>query len=477
MIEKSPAIQESGVVPSPYPRLAFFLSAFALLGLYVDLGRRIDLIAPVWVYLFLYAAAFVYYVYAAWRLLPSVKSWKYATHFIFLLGILFRLAVVFAPPSLSTDMYRYVWDGRLILHGHNPYHYAPNASELRPLRDMAIWIPMEYRAYQDIYMTTSQIFFGIGGLLFHNSLTGFKLMYSALDIGVMALIWRLLVDLRRSPTLLIWYAWSPLPITEISLTGHQDVAGVALLLLAFLLVRHPRTEAWGAAALAASILTKGFVLLLLPLFIRTFGRRFALATAISFLILGLPMWIRLPDFLHGMQQYLSLVNVNSGIFHGLNVLLSLVTPWHYQIAGKLSDLAILVAAAWSARRPAESFSDLLRKSFIVLALTLLLIPTLFPWYLLWVLPFMCLLGRRPSTAFVLLTGLVVLLYTFYIWGDTLWWVPIMEYVPFYAVLWCEWRYWRQGQQADDQTGETSRDDRALPLAANAFTLLGAGEPR
>ena len=53
-------------------------------------------------------------------------------------------------------MYRYVWDGRLTLHGINPYHYAPNAGPLRPLRDMDIWVPMEYKAYQTIYMPVSQ---------------------------------------------------------------------------------------------------------------------------------------------------------------------------------------------------------------------------------------------------------------------------------------------------------------------------------
>ena len=416
-------------------------TGLALLGVFVDMGRRIDLILPVWIYLFLYAVAFGYYGYAAGRLMPRLTHLRVIVPLIFAFGVLFRLAVVFAPPSISTDIYRYVWDGRLILHHRNPYHYAPNASELRPLRDFAIWIPMEYKAYQDIYMSTSQIFFGLGGFLFGSSLVGFKLMYLTLDIGLMAVIWRLLVVLRRPPALLIWYAWSPLPITEISLAGHQDVAGVLLMLLAFLLVRRPRTEWAGAVALAAAVLTKGFALLLLPLFVRTFGRRFGLIAALTLTVLGIPMLVRLPDFWHGMMQYLNLVNVNSGLFHFLNLALSLVTPWHYQITARLGDLVIVGVTLWAARRPADSYADLLRRSFLVLSVMLLVIPTLFPWYLLWVMPFLCLVGRRPSVAFVLLTGLVVLLYVFYVHLRTLWWTPWVEYVPFYVALWWEWRRW------------------------------------
>jgi alpha-1,6-mannosyltransferase len=431
--------------PARIALAALLLSALALLGLYVDMGLRQSLLSPVWVYLFLYSVAFGYYIYAAARLVPNLSQWRGTMPLIFGFAVLFRLAVVFAPPSISTDIYRYVWDGRLILHGMNPYHYAPNAGPLRALRDSAVWIPMEYKAYQDIYMSMSQVFFGLGSFFFGESLTGFKLMYTTLDIGVMALLWRLLVSLKRPPALLVWYAWSPLPITEISLAGHQDVTGVLFLVLALLLVRRPRTLGWAGMVFAASILTKGFVLLLLPLFSRTFGRRFTIPALVSLGVLSLPMIMRLPEFLHGMNQYLRLVNVNSGLFHLTNYVLSRVTRWHDVIANRLCDIAILAAVFWSARRPIESYTDLLRRSFIVLSVTLLVVPTLFPWYLLWVLPFLCLLGRRPSWSFVLLTGLVVLLYTYYLHKRNFWWPPILEYVPFYALLWWEWHRLRQNQ--------------------------------
>lgn len=58
---------------------------------------------------------------------------------VFGLAILYRALLVFAPPTLSDDVYRYVWDGRVQANQINPYAYAPDAPELSPLRDEVIW--------------------------------------------------------------------------------------------------------------------------------------------------------------------------------------------------------------------------------------------------------------------------------------------------------------------------------------------------
>ena len=55
-------------------------------------------------------------------------------------GIVFRAVLVPNDPALlSTDMYRYVWDGRVQQHGINPYLYAPSSEQLRSLRDDTIY--------------------------------------------------------------------------------------------------------------------------------------------------------------------------------------------------------------------------------------------------------------------------------------------------------------------------------------------------
>ena len=440
----SPAIQSlPWRGPAARPFWALVLIAADLLGLYVYLGQRLYPLNPVWVYLLVYTVCFGLYVYGAGRLLPRIPRSlsPFPLLLILLAALLFRLAVVFAPPRLSTDILLYVWDGRLTLHGINPYHYAPNASMLRPLRD-PVWTDMEYKSYQSIYMPVSQGIFAFANAVFGNNVIGYKFLYMLFDLGVIGLLLHVLKRLRRPLTLVIWYAWCPLPITEVSLAGHQDIVGIFFLLLAFVLVmRSERTVVWAALALVAAAMTKGFALLLLPLFVRVHGKPFALAAACALVYLGLPLYMYPLQFLHGMNQYLENVHANSGLFNWVNLFLSLISHhWGYKITEKLSDLAILAVVVWSVRRPVTTYVELLRRSFAVLAVTLLVIPTLFPWYLLWTLAFVPLLGRRPLYSFVLLAGLSVLLYTYYLSLIAYWWTPLAEYVPFYLLL--AWEIYR-----------------------------------
>ncbi len=453
------------------PLFWLVLVAADLASLYFFLGRLLYPLNPVWVYLGAYGLCFGLYVFGAGCLLPSVPRSlsRYALPVILGGAFLFRLAVVFAPAQLSTDILLYIWDGRLINHGINPYHWAPNAQPLRFLRD-AGWNAMEYKSYQSIYMPVSQGIFAAANTLFGSNAIGYKVLYTLFDFGVIALLLQLLKRQGRPLTQVIWYAWCPLPITEVAMAGHQDIVGVFFLLLAFTLVmRSEKLAGWAALALVAAALTKGFALLLLPLFARVHGRRFAFWAVFGLVYLGMPLWVYLPQFLHGMHQYLETVHVNAGLFNWVNMGLAHVTRRsHYAVTEKLSDAAILGVVAWSVWRPVASYADLLRRSFAVLAVTLLVIPTLFPWYLLWTLAFVPLLGRRPLYSFVLLSGLSVLLYTFYISFMPYWWTPIAEYVPFYLLL--AWEIMRA-----KRPGVVRAWVRGLMPAGPALRL--GGEPR
>ena len=425
------------------PLLALGVAAVNLLAVYGCLGQRLYPLNPAWVYLSLYTAAFLTYVYAAGRLVPALTARCSKLTLPLILGgaALFRLAVVFAPPQLSTDILLYVWDGRLINHGINPYHWAPNALPLRFLRDAA-WNQMEYKSYQSIYMPVSQGVFAFENFVFGSNVIGYKFLYMLFDFGVIGLLLVILKRLGRPLTQIIWYAWCPLPITEVSLAGHQDIVGVFFLLAAFALaMRGGKTVPYVALLLAASVMTKGFSLLLIPLFARTHGRAFLFWAAGGLLYLGMPLWVYLPEFLHGMHQYLENVHVNAGLFGWVNLGLSFITRhWHYALTEKLSDAAILGVTYWSVRRPVGSYPELLRRSCIVLGVTLLVIPTLFPWYLLWTLAFVPLLDRKPRFAFVLLSGTSILLYTYYYSFQVYWWVSVAEYGPFYLFL--AWEIWK-----------------------------------
>jgi hypothetical protein len=259
----------------------------------------------------------------------------------------------------------------------------------------------------------------------------------------MAMIVMLLRERKFPVTNVYWYAWCPLPATEIAIAGHQDIVGVFLLLCALMFMLRSRPMRACALLMAAGF-TKGFAFLLLPIFIRRYGTRFGLYAAGAFVVLGLPLWVCPKQFMHGMQQYLGTVHVNSGIFHFVYTGFRLILPgWAYIITSRLSNLAVLAITAWSVRTGVSSDTEMIRRAIIVIAVCLLVVPTLFPWYVLWLLPLVLIYKPKPSAAFIVLAGTVSLMYLYYFNYTILWWFRVLEYAPFYLLIWREVKegYW------------------------------------
>jgi len=425
-------------------RATFLVCAVCLSVIYAYFGTRQALLSPVWPYLTLYSVAFAVYLYGGLRLLPHLKdNSRIAVLLIVLAGIGFRLILLTAKPSLSTDIYRYIWDGRLITHGINPYQWAPYDPRLGRFHDATIWFPMDYKYYNTVYMPVSQAVFAAIYLMFGSHIEGFKFVYIAFDVAVMGMIVLLLRQRKFPVTNVYWYAWCPLPLTEIAIAGHQDIVGVFCLLcaLAFMLSSRPLKA---CALLMAAGFTKGFAFLLLPVFIRRYGVRFGWYAAAAFAVLGLPLWLCMRQFLHGMEQYLGTVHVNSGIFHFVYTIIRLILPvYAYSITSWLSKLAVLAVTWWSIRDGVNDDTEMIRRAIVVIAVCLLVVPTLFPWYLLWLLPLVLIYKPRPSGAFIALSGTVSLMYLYYYNFTILWWFRVIEYAPFYLLIWQEIKdgYW------------------------------------
>ena len=113
------------------------------------------------VFLAIYLIAFIAYCLAipVW-LGESGKDGMASFMLIFGFGsaILFRATLLMAQPSLSDDIYRYLWDGRVQAHAINPYLYSPDAEELKSFRD-ANWEKINHKEIQTIYPPFAQVFF------------------------------------------------------------------------------------------------------------------------------------------------------------------------------------------------------------------------------------------------------------------------------------------------------------------------------
>lgn len=196
-----------------------------------------------------------------------------------LLGVaaLARASFVAGPPTLSDDLYRYVWDGRVQAAGVNPFVHAPASGALTALRDDAIWPRVNHPEVRTIYPPLAQlVFLAARGPL--DSPTGFKALFALLDLATCVLLWRVFAR-RGRERLTLLYAFHPLVLVELSHSGHMDA-----LLLFFLVLAFERADAgrarWAAAALGAAIATKLFALILLPFFARRARSAWLIAPAL-----------------------------------------------------------------------------------------------------------------------------------------------------------------------------------------------------
>jgi len=148
-------------------------------------------------------------------------------------GALFRLILApLDPPRVSTDIYRYIWDGRLQGAGISPYLYVPVDSRLARLRDDSIYPNINRREYaRTIYPPVAQIFFYVVTRV-TQSVPGFKVVLVLLDLATMGLVAATLREIGEPAERVIAYAWHPLPIFEFGGSGHIDALMICFIALA-----------------------------------------------------------------------------------------------------------------------------------------------------------------------------------------------------------------------------------------------------
>jgi len=169
---------------------------------------------------------------AAVYCLARMPAGQSALSFILLIAILLRVGTVVFPPYLSSDVYRYVWDGRVQGAGINPYDYIPGDDALTSLRDEAIYPHINRANYaKTIYPPAAQIiYYAVTRISEH--ITVMKLAMLVFDLATIGLLVLLLRGLGAPPDRVLIYAWHPLTFWEIAGSGHVDGVVVAFLTLA-----------------------------------------------------------------------------------------------------------------------------------------------------------------------------------------------------------------------------------------------------
>ncbi len=291
----------------------------------------------------------VYSLAVAWviRRKPPVR-WTLAL--IFLVALCARLVFIPQTPTVSDDIYRYIWDGRVQIAGINPYRYAPNDPALGRLRDGAIYPGINRKPVRTIYPPVAQGVFRALYVIHPDSVVWTKLAISLLDLFTAALLVGLLMRERMRPERVLLYAWHPVLILEVAHSGHIDVVAALFIALA-LYARNGNRFGRTGVLLACATLVKLYALVALPAFLSTPRRNLRLLVALlattalmyaPFLSVGAHVFGFLPG-------YVQEEGISSGArYYLLHQVLRLARwlPGNPAALLARSPLALLSATAW-----------------------------------------------------------------------------------------------------------------------------------
>ena len=427
--------------------LGIFLIAF-----YVSALKLGDLRKHTVEFEWLFFSAFAVYGVACFISLQAEEIDRRTLFGIFALAVLMRAVLIFSRPTLTDDMYRYVWDGRMQAHGINPYRYPPNAPELTMLRDKDIYPSINRKPVVTVYPPAAELAFLLLWKIVPDNVHWFQVTMAVGGLTAGILLMGLLKDLGYSPARSLIFLWSPLLVFETAHAAHVDG-----LLLPFLVgawwARVRNKDALTGFLLGIATAMKFYPALLLPFlwrpqhpkgrwlmpltFVLTIGvfyTPYILTSEIS--VLGY-----LPHYFQEKFNIGPLVSMLNRLLNGvgLNIPYRLIA---------LTMTAIIISAIWCIFHPVPDAKTVLRRCILPIGIVTLFSQDLFAWYMLWLLPLTAIFLQPSSTKWKIFTfpkmdvwlgwwlfcGSVALSYTFFIK-----WKPVnsatqAEFLPLYLIL-------------------------------------------
>ncbi len=309
-----------------------------------------------------------------------------------------RLALLPVAPHLSTDAYRYVWDGRVQNAGINPYRYVPAAPEVAFLRDAAVYPFINRADYAvTIYPPAAQALFLLVTRV-HDGLLAMKLAMVAFEAVTVLVLLDFLRRLRKPAGRVLAYAWHPLAVWEIAGSAHIDAAMTAGMMLGLWLALATSRRLLAATVLTAAALLKPLAALALPAALRPWDPRGLAVVATVAAVLYLP-YLGVGGGVAGfLPAYFGEEKIDTGdgfwlvsLVHGVLGTQSWTRPLYLLAAAVLLGLLALRAS----RAAGEDLETRLRRiAWLGLAALLALSPN-YPWYYLMLTPFVALLGAAP----------------------------------------------------------------------------------
>lgn len=385
---------------------------------------------------------------------PGTRGTRGLLLWIVVGALALRVPLLAADLRLSDDVHRYVWEGALVTEGISPYAYAPEAPELEAQRAARadVFGRMNNTAISAAYPPVAQAAFALVVLVAgEHPVLGMRVFFTLCDLAVLAALVVLLRARGASPAAAVAWGWSPLVAIAYAGSGHFDSLGIALCVGGLVAVgaRRAGGEFAGTALLGLGVLVKILPAVALPFALGRVRRPVAcVALLAAVLALCLAPFLVLQGgtqgLLRGMSEYGLRWESTSllyrwiepplrGVFDGPGLL----DPRRVGRGIVLLLWGAVVAIAWRRR------VDPVVGCAAALGAFLLLTPTLHPWYVTWVVPFLA-FEFRGVWALRSLAAAAPLLYwpvagwrTEGVWAEPPWLWPLVA-LPVFVLLALAW---------------------------------------
>ncbi|WP_266204749.1 glycosyltransferase 87 family protein [Pontibacter kalidii] len=409
--------------------------------------------------LLLYAVVFVAYLY--------VTNQRFSLRHGMAAALLFRCIFLFATPALSDDYFRFVWDGRLLAAGVNPYLYLPEflmqpEAPQVPGITQELFAQLNSQSYYSVYPPVSQAVFWLAAQLSPQSIQGsvvvMRLILLLAEAGSILLLWRLLRKMGLPEKHVLLYALNPLVIIELVGNLHFEALMIFFLLLALYQLFYHRLV-WSGFAFGLAIGTKLLPLMFLPFLLRKLGLRQFILYGSVVLITVMAQFAPLVNLqlLHNILQsldlYLTRFEFNASIYYLLRWLGFRLMGYNtIAILGPLLSLATLVVIlSMASVKKLGSVRRLAGYMAAALTVYLLLSTTVHPWYLTTLLALTVMSHFRFAITW---SGLAILTYAAYrtptYQEDTL--LLALEYILVFMWLGVEVYLYRQRRRHANLNG-------------------------
>ncbi|MDH4129666.1 MAG: hypothetical protein OEV44_12975 [Spirochaetota bacterium] len=405
-------------------------------------------------FLIYFFAAFISYFLAIYNLkkknqYSETKGRKKILILIFL-TILMRVPFFLSDPlpSLSDDIYRYWWDGKVQYNGNNPFEYPPiqNPQELltsNNIDDYALYGEINHPEIPTIYAPFMQTIF-YAAYSIHPSVMSFKIIFALFDLLTIVFIILWLKKIYIPKSSFIIYAWNPLLLIEFYHNSHSDSLLCLLIVLVLYLYNASKKEL-SIITLSFLTLTKYFAIIFLPFYYKKVSFRYFIIYFI--IIISFYIYYFDKNLFIGLFTYSRDWEYNSFLYKGLSYFFNfsyrffshdIIIPDFLKQVPKLILGIIFLWIYWKKWKEVLNDDSLFVKNFYyVIGCLLLFSPVFHPWYISYILPILVI---YYSKSWIIFSGLISLSYITLIgynkldpttWQENIY-VVFIEYIPLYS---------------------------------------------